>query len=67
VPKELFDDPEQKANFKSMFQQIADDNEPVRVDFLKSFQRVRVVFNKPEHATGSDFCHEKAVRCCFYV
>lgn len=51
VPKELFDDCEQKMNFKSLFQQIC--SEPVRIDFLKSFQRVRVIFEKPEHATAA--------------
>jgi len=56
VPKELFDDPEQKSNFRSLFQQITCDTDPIRIDFLKSFQRVRIVFEKPEHATGLDLC-----------
>ncbi|KAI1729965.1 calcipressin domain-containing protein [Ditylenchus destructor] len=43
VPKELFDDPEMKSNFADMFVQI----EP------SGFQRVRVVFTKPEHATAA--------------
>lgn len=50
VPRELFDDPDQKTNFTSMFHQIT--SNVVRIDFLKSFQRVRVIFDKPEHATG---------------
>uniref|UniRef100_A0A914LGX5 Calcipressin-like protein n=1 Tax=Meloidogyne incognita TaxID=6306 RepID=A0A914LGX5_MELIC len=53
VPKELFDDPEQKSNFRSLFQQITCDTDPIRIDFLKSFQRVRIVFEKPEHATAA--------------
>lgn len=52
VPKGLFDDLEQKANFRSLFQQISG-TDPMRIDFLKSFQRVRVVFEKPEHATAA--------------
>uniref|UniRef100_A0A7E4W623 Calcipressin-1 n=1 Tax=Panagrellus redivivus TaxID=6233 RepID=A0A7E4W623_PANRE len=50
VPKELFDDPSLKENFASMFTQIS---ENVRIDFLKGFQRVRVVFTEPEHATAA--------------
>ncbi|KAF7634386.1 hypothetical protein Mgra_00006241 [Meloidogyne graminicola] len=53
VPKELFDDLEQKSNFRSLFQQITSETDSVRIDFLKSFQRVRVVFEKPEHATAA--------------
>lgn len=53
MPKELFDDPEQKANFRSLFQQITCETDPIRIDFLKSFQRVRIVFEKPEHATAA--------------
>lgn len=50
VPKELFDDPQLKENFSNLFKQI-DDN--VRIDYLKGFQRVRVVFTEPEHATAA--------------
>jgi len=39
-----------KTNFSNMFEQI-DPN--VRIDFLKGFQRVRVVFTQPEHATAA--------------
>ncbi|KAI3415913.1 hypothetical protein GPALN_005477 [Globodera pallida] len=51
VPRELFDDPKQKENFTSMFDQISSDI--VRTDFLKCFQRVRIIFEKPEHATAA--------------
>uniref|UniRef100_A0A915DWU4 Uncharacterized protein n=1 Tax=Ditylenchus dipsaci TaxID=166011 RepID=A0A915DWU4_9BILA len=50
VPKELFDDVQLKTNFSDMFLQI-DPN--ARIDYLKGFQRVRVVFSKPEHATAA--------------
>lgn len=50
VPKELFDDPQLKENFANLFKQI-DAN--VRIDYLKGFQRVRVVFTEPEHATAA--------------
>lgn len=50
VPKELFDDENLKQNFASMFTQIS---ENVRIDYLKGFQRVRVVFTEPEHATAA--------------
>jgi hypothetical protein len=43
VPKELFEDAGMKANFADMFLQIEPD---VRIDYLKGFQRVRVVFSK---------------------
>lgn len=50
VPKELFDDGSLKDNFSSMFTQIS---ENARIDYLKGFQRVRVVFTEPEHATAA--------------
>ncbi|KAE9556212.1 hypothetical protein FO519_000551 [Halicephalobus sp. NKZ332] len=50
VPKELFDDENLKQNFASMFTQIS---ENLRIDYLKGFQRVRVVFSEPEHATAA--------------
>ena len=50
VPKELFDDAELKENFASMFTQIS---ENCRIDYLKGFHRVRVVFTQPEHATAA--------------
>lgn len=50
VPRELFDDEQLKENFNSMFSQISED---VRIDYLKSFARVRVVFIEPEHATAA--------------
>jgi hypothetical protein len=50
VPKELFDDIELKENFSSLFTQIS---ENCRIDYLKGFHRVRVVFTEPEHATAA--------------
>jgi|UniRef100_A0AC35GQZ2 hypothetical protein len=50
VPKELFDNAELKENFSSMFTQIS---ENCRIDYLKGFHRVRVVFTEPEHATAA--------------
>lgn len=50
VPKELFDEPQLKENFANLFKQI---DENVRIDYLKGFQRVRVVFTEPEHATAA--------------
>lgn len=50
VPRELFDDPAIKSNFADLFYQL----EPTaHIDYLKSFQRVRVVFHAPEHATAA--------------
>jgi len=50
VPKEIYENIDMKTNFSNMFEQI-DPN--VRIDFLKGFQRVRVVFTQPEHATAA--------------
>jgi hypothetical protein len=50
VPKELFEDVALKQDFAGMFTQISPD---VRIDYLKGFQRVRVVFTEPEHATAA--------------
>lgn len=50
VPFELYENSDLKKNFSDMFIQI----EPcVRIDYLKGFNRVRVVFTKPEHATAA--------------
>jgi hypothetical protein len=50
APKELFDDEELKKNFGDLFVQV-DPN--VRIDYLKGFNRVRVVYNNPESATAA--------------
>ncbi|KAI6244175.1 Calcipressin-like protein [Aphelenchoides fujianensis] len=50
VPKSLFESDESKENFANLFLQI-DPN--ARIDYLKGFQRVRVVFQEPEQATAA--------------
>ncbi|VDN03938.1 unnamed protein product [Thelazia callipaeda] len=50
VPNEAFLDKQKKANFSALFTQI----EPsCRFNFLKSFHRVRVTFEKPENAVAA--------------
>lgn len=50
VPAEVFSDDAQKGNFSTLFTQI----EPnCRFDFLRSFRRVRIRFEKPESATAA--------------
>ena len=43
IPRELFEDDELKENFTSMFHDI---DQEIRIEFLKSFNRVRVHFSK---------------------
>lgn len=50
VPTELYEDAKLKKNFSDIFTQIGPN---VRIDYLKGFQRVRVVFTEPEHATAA--------------
>ncbi|VDM92022.1 unnamed protein product [Litomosoides sigmodontis] len=50
VPIEVFSVDEQKANFSDLFTQIESD---CRFDFLRSFRRVRITFEKPESATAA--------------
>ena len=50
VPLELFNDDAIKSNFADLFYQLESD---AHIDYLKSFQRVRVVFHAPEHATAA--------------
>lgn len=76
VSTELYEDAELKQNFADMFTQISTD---ARIDYLKGFRRVRVVFNKPEHATAAKLLVEHhsfngikmkaffAHVCCFCV
>ncbi|KAI6209399.1 Protein sarah [Aphelenchoides besseyi] len=50
VPKTLFENEDLKANFANLFYEL----EPTaRIDYLKGFQRVRVIFREPEHATAA--------------
>lgn len=46
----MFDDEDLKKGFADLFFQI-DPN--VRIDYLKGFSRVRVVFKDPESATAA--------------
>lgn len=48
--KEFFEDEQLKNNFADLFIQVDPD---LRIDFLKGFNRVRVVFKSPESATAA--------------
>uniref|UniRef100_A0A915Q484 Uncharacterized protein n=1 Tax=Setaria digitata TaxID=48799 RepID=A0A915Q484_9BILA len=48
VPSEVFSVDQQKANFSDLFTQI---ESSCHFDFLRSFRRVRITFEKPESAT----------------
>uniref|UniRef100_A0A0R3RXN9 Calcipressin n=1 Tax=Elaeophora elaphi TaxID=1147741 RepID=A0A0R3RXN9_9BILA len=50
VPVEVFSVDQQKANFSDLFTQIESD---CHFDFLRSFRRVRITFEKPESATAA--------------
>lgn len=47
---QVFSVDEQRANFSDLFTQIESD---CRFDFLRSFRRVRITFEKPESATAA--------------
>ncbi|KAI6191765.1 hypothetical protein M3Y97_00263400 [Aphelenchoides bicaudatus] len=46
--KELFDNEELKKNFADLFVQV---DPSVRIDYLKGFSRIRIIFERPELAT----------------
>uniref|UniRef100_A0A1I7Z7C8 Calcipressin-2 n=1 Tax=Steinernema glaseri TaxID=37863 RepID=A0A1I7Z7C8_9BILA len=50
VPTEVFANDNDRQNFCQLFTQI---EEHIHFDFLKSFQRVRVIFSTPENATAA--------------
>ncbi|KAK6102542.1 calcipressin-like protein, putative [Brugia malayi] len=50
VPSEVFSIDQQKANFSNLFTQI---ESGCHFDFLRSFRRVRITFEKPESATAA--------------
>ncbi|VDK73048.1 unnamed protein product [Onchocerca ochengi] len=50
VPAEVFSVEQQKKNFSDLFTQI---ESSCHFDFLRSFRRVRIIFEKPESATAA--------------
>uniref|UniRef100_A0A0K0E1E6 Calcipressin-2 n=1 Tax=Strongyloides stercoralis TaxID=6248 RepID=A0A0K0E1E6_STRER len=50
VPLEVFDDETEKQHFTNLFEEFQPD---IHFDFLRSFQRLRIIFSSPEHATAA--------------
>lgn len=50
VPLEVFDDETEKQHFTNLFDEFQPD---IHFDFLRSFQRLRIIFSSPEHATAA--------------